>query len=308
MRTGDEYRLTPDQVATLRAVMPKLPLFAVVARASSISEAARALGLSRAATSEAISSLEAQLGCTLMHRTTRSLVLTPIGQMVLAHCDHVINSGLNILDVAEGGQQQPQGILRVSCSVGFVAFSLVSPVLARMLEAHQIRVEMHTSSRPVDLVNEQFDVAVRVGEPVDSSLQMRRLGHTREVFVTADDYPVVLEDVHQLVDHPFMIQKGQPTDLTIHREGSPSSSLQLTPAAVLEDTMGLVHMLQIGCGVGVLPDLYLKNTEGLRQVLPDVWLREPVVYALTPPARWRLAKVQVFMRLLVEQWHALMNP
>jgi DNA-binding transcriptional LysR family regulator len=162
--------------------------FVRVAELRSFSEAARRLGLSKSVISRQIAALEAELRARLFHRTTRSLTLTEAGQ---GYHDAVVRilADLDEADASVGRlQAAPRGRLRVNAPMSFGVRHL-APALADFLSRHpEVEIDMVMNDRFVDLVDEGFDVAVRIGRLVDSSLVARRLAPLRRVVCASPDY------------------------------------------------------------------------------------------------------------------------
>lgn len=189
--------------------LESLTIYARVAELASFTQAAEQLGLPKARVSTAVQALEAQLGTRLLHRTTRSVRMTPDGEAFYARCTAVL------ADLDELGalfQQVPtalSGRLRVDMPTG-MARDIVIPRLDEFLGAHPlVTIELSTSDRRVDLVGEGFDCVVRVGTLTDSELVARPLGHFRMVncaspgYLAAHGTPRTLDDLdqHRLVHY-----------------------------------------------------------------------------------------------------------
>lgn len=301
-----DSKLSSAEVSTLRSILPRLVIFREVAGAPSITAAAKQLGISRAATSEAVSSLEDILGCDLLKRSTRSIDLTPAGVELLEHCDDVAAAGLRAIEIAQWHTSEPRGTLRISCGGGFILSSLIAPVAARMLIEHDINIEVHTSARPVDLIAERFDAAIRIGATSDSSLRMKLLGRTSEVIVGAPEWRDKIKTPRDLEAAPFILQRWQRSQLYLYDEEGESSSVRVEPRVTVEDTETFVQVLRTGAGVGMLTELHLKHSgEEIVRLLPNHMLRRVEVYALTTPERWRTAKLRRLLQALSEQWKCL---
>jgi DNA-binding transcriptional LysR family regulator len=141
----------------------------------SLRAAARALGMSAPMAGRHLRTLEARLGTKLLVRTTRRQSLTEVGRQYLATCRQILEE----LRVAEAGAQAmratPRGKLRITSATNLGA-AVVAPLLPEFLQAQpEIQIELSLSDRVVDLVDEGFDLAIRVGRLVDSSLIARRI-------------------------------------------------------------------------------------------------------------------------------------
>jgi DNA-binding transcriptional LysR family regulator len=165
-----------------------LEAFVKVAETRSFSEAARQLRVAKSAVSRHVSALEAELGARLFHRTTRSLHLTEAGRGYFERAARIL-SDLEDADRAVSSlQAAPRGRLRLSAPMSF-GFLHLAPALADfMLRYPEVEVDVAMSDRFVDLVNEGFDVAVRIGALEDSSLIARRLAPARRAICASPAY------------------------------------------------------------------------------------------------------------------------
>lgn len=165
-----------------------LRTFALVAERGSFVAAAHALRISPTKASRVVADLEASLGAALLHRTTRSVMLTDAGAHYLERCRHALDE----LDEAErslrGEDAEPRGLLVVTAPVLFGRM-LVRPVINELLARHPaLRVRLLLSDRVVRLAEEGVDVAVRIADLSDSSLRAVRLRETRRVLVASPSY------------------------------------------------------------------------------------------------------------------------
>ncbi len=153
-----------------------LLLFARVVDEGSFSRAAERLDLPKSTVSRRVAALEAQLGERLLLRTTRKLTVTDFGHSVLEHAHHVADEVEAAASLAQNRQVEPSGRLRVSMP-GDLANLVLGPLLAEFITAYPaITLEVDLSARFVDLIGENFDVAIRMGDlRDDASLAARRL-------------------------------------------------------------------------------------------------------------------------------------
>ena len=154
--------------------------FAAVADARSFSQAARRLGISAAQISKLVASLEDRLGVRLLNRTTRDVSLTDTGRSFLARAREMLEA-FDQLESSVGDTAGPRGLLRISVPVSFGAVE-IEPALLDFAAAHgEVGLDVSFSDRAVNLVEEGFDAAVRIGGLADSSLVARRLSSARIV-------------------------------------------------------------------------------------------------------------------------------
>lgn len=166
----------------------EMQTFAAVVEAGSFVGAAEALDLSKPAVSRHVAELEARLGVRLLQRTTRRLSLTREGAVFHARCREVLAQ----LDEAEAevsaGRGEAAGLLKVSVPVTFGERHL-APLWPRLLERHpRVSMEVSLTDRAVDLIDEGFDVAVRIARLQSSSLVSRRLATTRMHLCASPEY------------------------------------------------------------------------------------------------------------------------
>src|SRR5436190_5334631 len=153
-----------------------LLLFARVVDEGSFSRAGERLGVPKSTVSRRLAALEAQLGERLLLRTTRKLTITDFGVAVLEHAHHVVEDVAAAASLAQNRQLKPSGRLRVTMPTD-MANLVLAPLLAEfMLKYPAITLEMDLSARFVDLIGENFDVAIRMGHlRDDASLAPRRM-------------------------------------------------------------------------------------------------------------------------------------
>jgi len=164
-------------------------IFLACADTGSFSEAGRKLNMSRSAVGKAVARLEAQLGVRLFHRTTRSQSLTEDGQL---YCEHA-RRAMSELEAARGalatGRRKPSGILRVTAPLT-LGRHMIAPLLLKFASVHpQLTLSMSFTDRPVDLIHEGYDLAVRIGATIDSSgIAGRRIGEQHMKICAAPSY------------------------------------------------------------------------------------------------------------------------
>ena len=165
-----------------------IALFAEVADRRSFAQAARRLGRSPAAVTRAIGELEARLGVRLLNRTTRAVSLTEAGERFLAGARRVLADLDEIERAAAGEGAAPRGELRLTAPILFGRLHvtpIVTEFLGRFLD---VSVALTLLDRPVDLVEEGLDAAVRIGALAESSAVATRVGAVRRIVVAAPDY------------------------------------------------------------------------------------------------------------------------
>lgn len=284
--------------------------FVRVAECRSFSDAARRLGLSRSVVSRQVSAIECDLGARLLHRTTRSLALTEVGQAYFERCQRILaeiedaNSSVNTLQAA------PRGKLRVNAPMTFGILHL-APLVPRFLARFpDIDVDMAMNDRFVSLVEEGFDVAVRIGKLEDSTLISRQLAPVRRVVCGSPAYfaehgtPQTPDD---LVNHccltysnltasdewQFCTPEGRRWPVEVHGRLRVNNGDVLREAALAG--VGLVMQPTFICG----RDLQAGR---LVAVLDDYIQQNMAVHAVYPHGRHLSPKVRAFVDFLVAEF------
>ncbi len=171
-----------------RLVPADLAFFATLARAGSLSAAARELGISTAAVSKHLAQMELRAGVSLVTRTTRRMSLTPEGELCLEHTRRILG-GLDELEQALGQQRaEPRGLLRVNATLGF-GRSHVAPLVSRFVRQHPgVEVQLQLSVAPPPLTDDAFDVCIRFGAPPETRVVARRLAANRRLLCASPAY------------------------------------------------------------------------------------------------------------------------
>ncbi len=288
-----------------------LLLFARVVDEGSFSRAAERLGLPKSTISRRVAALETQLGERLLLRTTRKLTVTDFGVAVLEHAHHVVEDVAAAASLAQNRQLKPSGRLRVTMPTD-MANLVLAPLLAEfMLKYPAITLEMDLSPRFVDLIGENFDVAIRMG-PLrdDTSLAARQIAAFSGSLYAAPAYLArhgTPSEPEMLMEHDalrILGRTGDPLPWLLVRgdarwEGIPPGRATANSPEVL------MRMALAGAGITVVHDYfalqYLQRGE-LVQVLPD-WHTPPApAWAVFPGRRLMPARTRVFLDALTAKF------
>lgn len=164
-------------------------IFVEVVNSGSFTQAANNSGHSTSYISKEIHKLEARLGLRLMHRTTRSLRLTPEGEAYYQQCSLIIGQAEEAESALSGHQLEPKGDLRISCPTSF-GLSQMPDIIAGFLERYPlVNLDVDLSNRKVDMINEGYDILIRGAHQLDdSSLISRKILSSHAVIVASPDY------------------------------------------------------------------------------------------------------------------------
>lgn len=176
-------------------------LFVRVAAVGAIGRAGAEFGLSATAATQRIRALEKAVGAQLLHRTTRQVSLSGDGEVFLAHAKRIISNVEDALADMQCGPEAIQGELRIASSASFGRKQIL-PYVAEFLEAFpKVTIQIDMSDAVVDIVEQGFDLAIRLGELAPSALKARALADSPRVLVASPDYikrngvPEKLEDL-----------------------------------------------------------------------------------------------------------------
>jgi DNA-binding transcriptional LysR family regulator len=180
-------------------------IFVEVVNSGSFTKAALSSGHSTSYISKEINKLESRLGVRLMQRTTRSLSLTPEGEVYFQQCQQIIDDAEQAQNILSGGQAEPQGTLRISCPTSFAMARLQGVFSDFMTQHPKVNLEIDLNNRKVDMISEGFDIAIRASNQLDdSSLISRQIASGDRVLVAAPSYLKQFNTpttVSELADH-----------------------------------------------------------------------------------------------------------
>ena len=284
-----------------------LLLFARVADAGSFSRAAASAGLPKSTLSRRIAALEAQLGERLLLRTTRRLAVTDFGHGVLEHARQIAADVEAAAALAQHRQAEPSGRLRVSMPSDF-GNVVLGQRLADFIARHPaIELELDLSPRRVDLVGENFDVALRMGDlPDDATLAARRLAVFSHGLYAAPAYLKrrgAPPEPEALMEHDalrLLDRRGEPVRWRLTRgeaswEGTPPGRATANAPELL------LRLARAGAGITGIADHfaepYVRSGE-LVAVLPDWQLPPAAAWAVFPGRRLMPARTRVFLDAL----------
>jgi DNA-binding transcriptional LysR family regulator len=165
-----------------------MALFQLVASKGSLSAAARELGISTSAVSKRLARIEEHLGVRLLHRTTRRLSLTDEGEMYLQGAARIL-ADIGDLERRVGSRRvAPQGLIRVNATFGFGRRHVAPALLEFVRRYPEVQVQLDLSDRPLNLVEDGYDIGIRVGAPGDTALVARKLAPNHRVVCGAPSY------------------------------------------------------------------------------------------------------------------------
>ena len=298
--------------------LTSLTAFVRVVDAGGFSAASRKLNMSTTMVSNHVQALEERLGVRLLHRTTRKVSLTEVGKAYYDRCTQILADIEQADDIAGALQSTPRGTLRIFTNTHIVQF--LSPVVAEFLATYpDVKVELAIGERNVDMIDENFDVAIRMLPPPDSSLIVRSLATWRHVLCCSHGYlekhgkPEQLSDLAERncirhVSYPY----GDEWRFTDRKGVSASVRISGNLASNSGETLRRATLAGVGIWLapGFLVHDDLESGELIR-LLPEYRPVEFSMNAVYPHRHHLSAKVRTFIDLLAR--HAtdqqrLINP
>ncbi|MBV1901698.1 MAG: LysR family transcriptional regulator [Kordiimonadaceae bacterium] len=291
----------------------RLRIFHTVAESGSFTNAGTRLNCSQSAVSRQIRSLEESLNVSLFTRHARGLVLTQEGQELFSTARDVVHR----IDETERSlmesKERPSGLLRVTTMVTFGAVWLTPHLEQFVSEYPDINVRLKLADEDLDLAAGEADVAIRLHEPEQADLIQRPLATFHTHIYASPEYldrrgtPISLADLdsHDLIvfgNSPAPTIRGLNWLLEV---GSPNKKRQ--PRIEVNNLYGIMHAVEAGMGIAVLPDYLVHNRQKLVRVLPNVE-GEPFnsYYCYAPELRGSL-RVALFRDFMVRQIRAESN-
>jgi len=280
----------------------EMTVFAYVVEAGSFSVAARRLGTSKSSVSAQVQRLERAMGVRLLDRTTRRVSATEAGAAFYRHCARIVAEAQAATQLADAFHDSPRGLVRVTAP-DTLGWMHVAPAIPSFLQRFpDVSVELSLSDAHVDLVGERFDLAIRVGRVVQSSLVVRRLGVSRLVICATPDYLKAHGEPRQVRDigrHACLVFTPLGWGDEWHLGGS-QRQVRVPVMTRFRSDSGevLLQAVRAGAGLALLPDWMVTDdlrTGGLVRVLRRLAMPAADIHAVYPPGRLRAPKVAAFV-------------
>jgi DNA-binding transcriptional LysR family regulator len=284
--------------------------FAKVVEMGSFARAAERLDLSVSAVSRQVGQLEAQLDARLLNRTTRRLSLTESGRVFYERCVQLLADLEEAEQSAHAGTARPRGTLRLTCAVTFGERHL-APVIAELAARHpDLKFDIELSDRAVDLVDEGFDAAVRVGAIGSQNLVGRKVGATHPVCCAAPSYlerhgePKRPEDLERHVCLSYEYAAHRNTWPFRDRQGR-DRSVKIGGPVHANSGRFLAALAASGVGIAYEPDFIVGpdvRAGRLVQILGGFEPLPSTIYVVYPSRRHLSAKVRAFAEFLDQRF------
>ncbi|MEH2612390.1 LysR family transcriptional regulator [Bradyrhizobium sp. AZCC 1693] len=283
--------------------------------AGSLSAAARSLPSSLTSVSRHISALEEHFGTRLLLRTTRQLALTDEGRILYERAKAVLGEVKEIEAALSRGRHQPSGRIRVS-SPSLMGRLVIAPLLAEFLRRYPaLSVDLLLVDRPVDMVEEDIHLAIRIGRLRDSQLVARKLADLRMIVCASPDYlarrgtPRAPAD---LVHHDCLVFSDAPgsAEWRFADDGKAGRKIRISGRLWMNSLEALATVAKEGAGIARVPSWQVEADLAagrLVRLLADYEPAPVPLHLMFQPSRLASPKIRAFVDYLVERWRGT-NP
>lgn len=275
----------------------EMAIFAIVVGSGSFTKAAAKLKLPKSTVSRKVSQLEKRIGVRLINRTTRNLKPTETGKLYFSQCQKMLEQAEEADRIVTNMQSEPSGLLRISTPLAFGTPFFID-VIKQFLEKYpKVNVEIVSDNKQVDMLEQEVDIAFRIGPLSDSSLIARNIGTARLSLCASPKYiakygePESIQDLekHTCISHPVSPWTFQTNHGKV--EFSPRSRM------IANDMEMIRQMVREGFGIGAVPQILISedlNNKSLVKVLPEISFQERTFYLVYPSRREPPSKVVAF--------------
>jgi DNA-binding transcriptional LysR family regulator len=282
--------------------------FILTARFASFTAAAEQLGVTSSAVGKAVSRLETRLGVKLLHRTTRKLTLTHEGDAYLASCQRVMEDLSTTEDGLATGVAEPRGRVRIDLPAAF-GRRYIAPTLINLAQRYpQLDLALSFGDRPVDMIDDGIDLAIRIGAlKDDAELVARRLGEQTNVICCAPDYlrrrgPVASPAA--LLQHDCIIgwRRGVRTTWLLKGPGGRIEEQEIRVRHSLDDGEIMLQSVLAGGGLVQFPTWLAQahlDSGALVTVLDEYAGATMPIHALWPRSRYIQPKLRIVIDALL---------
>ena len=287
-----------------------LQIFIEVMRHGSFAAVARERNIDPSSVSRTVAALESELGIRLFQRTTRKLSPTEAGMTYFERIEPLIEEMQQAADIAKDISGNPKGTIRVTCSVSF-GIKCIIPLLPEFQAKYpELTIDLLLTDSVVDLLNERIDVAIRLGQPTDSTLIMQKLMETRYSVCASPDYlqqygqPQIPKDIesHNCLLFPLI---GFKTRWIFKHKTGNVQEIPVRGNTIISNAIALQQCAISGMGLTLLPHWLIDediNTGKLVRLFPDYQVTatdfNTAAWLLYPSRAYIPLKVRLFVKEL----------
>ncbi len=286
-------------------MLSKERIFLQVVESGSFKQAASLLGMEASSVSRKVASLEQRLGVKLLHRSTRQSTLTDLGHRYYIKLRRIVDEQTALEEDIRGGVSRLQGKLRITAPVDFGVQFVVPVVRTMQQEAPDLSVELLLGSHFANIVEQQIDVAVRIGELADSALYAKRLGDNPRVLVASPSYLAQYGTPNQLDElshHHFVFYTPRQRHSAIAFADGYRHHVNSTQSYLVVNSAAASHQLVLeGAGIHLGP-LWLFRDDIVKGRVQQLFTERPLqsfpIHAVYPDRDYLPLGVKRFMQMM----------
>lgn len=284
--------------------------FSLVVEHGGFSAAERATDIPKSKLSRRVYNLEESLGVRLIQRSSRHFAVTDIGMNIFRHAQVMVNAARSAHDLVDHLSEEPRGVIKVSIPVS-IAQNEMSKLLPDFMKMYpEIKIQFLVSNRRVEVINEGFDVALRVRANLDDdpNLVIRKFENIEQHLFASQAYLNeygMLKQPEELAEHRIlsMVEEHLDQQLSLHDKDNQQKKVKINPVVMGSDLIMIAKLASQNCGIALLPDTVAEDfirTGELVRVLPEWKASHGILHAVYPSRRGQLPAVRVFIDYLVE--------
>jgi DNA-binding transcriptional LysR family regulator len=285
-------------------------IYCHVVKEGNFSTVAKKLQLSKVMVSRAVSQLEEELGIRLLYRTTRKMSPTEEGLLYFERCQILLDDFNALDELVQGKHLTAKGRIRLAIpSEAFSINNLLSPIFSFMHDYPDVEFDIHSGDRYVDIVDDGFDVAIRIGDLEDSSHIARKLDNMNLVICASPEYL----NKHKPIKNPSDLKSHSLLVDTVYRsgrswvfnKGNDSITIKTNSHFKVNSPLIICEAIENGLGVGMCPSFVIQDkikSGELVSVLDDWELMSGGVYAIYSHRLHLSTKVSLFVEHLIQHF------
>lgn len=267
-----------------RRLAYQMLVFDEVLKQGSFTEAAQSLGHTKSAISQYVSQLEQALGVRLLNRSTRTLNLTPSGQLIAKRSEQLLELLTVTIDEIDESAIAPAGRIAITAPHAFEA-SLVTPIITALCDEYpKLTPELTFADERLDILKHQLDVAISVGPQKDSSYHAILIGELESVLVASPKYLAKHVDVNeQNLAQQNLIMLPWQSDFSLTKDNKNKMTFNSSKYLKMNTSTSAINSAVTGAGICLIPSIFIKSelqSGALQRVLPDYLGEARNVYAV----------------------------
>lgn len=282
--------------------------FVKVVQTKSFTKAAELLGTQKSNVSRTINNLETKLQVRLLERNNRQLTVTHIGELIYQKCMKALAHIAEAESLAKQELGEPSGLLRITSGVEF-GMMFVNHWINQFVQNNpEISVEANFTNELVDLIQDGFDLAIRLGALEDSELIAKRLGDLDYGLFASPDYLSAFgmpSHPKELISHDCIVFNAGHKENWTFIENEKPLTIEVKGRIKINNIFSVMQAAELGFGIAKLPKPLAKNNAQLTQILLDAEIPKVPIFAVFPSFRFLSPKVKQFIELANQECESL---